>query len=96
MNVILEAKRRAENPLSGSPDARGARDGVRQKTREDDSRESNGEQDQDQDLGLPLLTGKAGEWWTRGLRPVRMMENQGKFGSTDLRPNAKTCEGQGP
>jgi len=61
---------------------------------EDVSRRSTSEQDQG--LGLPRLTGKAGKWWIRGFQLVRLMRNSSKSGSTYLGPNAEKREAQGP
>ena len=61
---------------------------------EDVSRRSTSEQDQG--LGLPRLTGKAGKWWIRGFQLVRLMRNSSKSSSTDLGPNAEKREAQGP
>ena len=51
---------------------------------------------QDQGLGLPGLMGKAGKWWIRGFQLVRLMKNCRKSSNTDLGPNAKKREAQGP
>ena len=61
---------------------------------EDVGRRSTSEQDQG--LGLPGLTGKAGKWWIRGFQLVRLMRNSSKSSSTDQGPNAKKRGAQGP
>ena len=50
----------------------------------------------DQGLGLPGWMGKAGKWWIRGFQLVRLMKSSSKSSSTDLGPNAKRREVQGP
>ena len=52
--------------------------------------------EQDQGLGPPELSGKAGKWWIIGFQLVRLMINASKSSSTDLGPNAKKREAQGP
>ena len=52
--------------------------------------------EQDQGLGLPGLSGKTGKWWIRDFQLVRLMMNASKSSSTDLGPNAKKREAQGP
>ena len=61
---------------------------------EDVGRRSTSEQDQG--LGLPGLTGKAGKWWIRGFQLVRLMRYSSKSSSADLGPNAEKRETQGP
>ena len=50
--------------------------------------------EEDEGLSLPGLMGKAGKWW--GFQLVRSMRNTSKSSSTDLGPNAKKREAQGP
>ena len=52
--------------------------------------------EQDQTLSLPGLTGKAGQWWIRGFKLVRLMRHASKSSSTDLGPNANKREAHGP
>ena len=40
--------------------------------------------------------GNAGKWWIRGFQLVRLMRNTSKSSSTDLGPNVKKHEAQGP
>ena len=61
---------------------------------EDVSRRSTSEQDQG--LGLPRLTGKAGKRWIRGFQLVRLMRNSSKPTRTDRGPDAEKHEAQGP
>ena len=61
---------------------------------EDVGRRSTSEQDQG--LALPGLMRKAGKWWIRDFQLVRLIRNSSKSSSTDLGPNAKKREAQGP